>query len=260
MKWTVNKIKNLKGGSKWTMLTAYDSITAMWVDDNNIPAILVGDSLAMTALGYENTLPVKMNEMLHHTSAVSRVVKNSMIISDMPFMSYQSSIESGLENAGRFIKESNADAVKIEGGIIRANLIESLVSNGIPVLGHIGLTPQSIKQLGGYKMQGKNKIEYNNILNDAISVEKAGAFAIVLECIPSELAKKITNTLSIPTIGIGAGLQCDAQVLVISDLLGLTNKPIPNFAKSYLNLYPLISNAIKQFKEDVKNDLFPQKK
>ena len=190
MKWTADKIKNLKGSSKWTMLTAYDSITAKWLD-NNIPAILVGDSLAMTALGYENTLPVKMNEMLHHTSAVSRVVENSMIISDMPFMSYQSSISSGLKNAGRFIKESNADAVKIEGGIIRADLIQSLVSNGIPVLGHIGLTPQSIKQLGGYKMQGKNKIEYNNILNDAISVEKAGAFAIVLECIPDELAKKL---------------------------------------------------------------------
>ncbi len=260
MKWTAEKIKNLKGSDKWAMLTAYDAITAEWVDENKIPAILVGDSLAMTTLGYDNTLPVKMSEMLHHTSAVSRVVKNSLIISDMPFMSYQSSISHGLENAGKFIKDSAADAVKIEGGIIRFNLIESLVTNGIPVLSHIGLTPQSIKQLGGYKIQGNNDKEYQKILDDAVAVEQAGSFAVVLECVPEELAKKITNTLSIPTIGIGAGVHCDAQILVISDLLGLTSKSIPSFAKSYVNLYSTISESIQEFKKDVKNNVFPADK
>mgnify|MGYP001422384216 CR=1 FL=1 len=257
MKWTAEKIKNLKGLEKWSMVTAYDAISASWAESASISSILVGDSLGMTALGYENTLPVTMEEMLHHSAAVSRVVKNALIIADMPFMSYQASVEQGIENAGRFIKDSNTDAVKVEGGIFRVNLIHSLVQNGIPVLGHIGLTPQSIKEIGGYKVQGKNPSEYQSIIDDAKAVEEAGAFAVVLECIPSELSLKITDSLSIPTVGIGAGSFCDAQVLVISDLLGLSNKVCPKFVKKYINLFPSIQNAIQQFKIDVESGRFP---
>ena len=257
MKWTPDKIKSLKNKDKWIALTAYDSITAKWSDDEAVPLILVGDSLGMTALGYDSTLPVTMDDMLHHTKAVTRSVDKALVVADMPFMSYQSSVEDGIRNAGLFIKDGNADAVKIEGGIFRSQLIESLVNNGIPVLGHIGLTPQSIKQIGGYKVQGKTDLDHQKIINDALAVEKSGAFAVVLECIPKKLSKKISDIISIPTIGIGAGPDCDAQIIVISDLLGFTNKSLPKFAKHYADICSLSRKAIQRFKNDVLNNDFP---
>jgi 3-methyl-2-oxobutanoate hydroxymethyltransferase len=257
MKWTAAKLKALKGDRKITMLTAYDALTASLVDGAQIPAVLVGDSLGMTVLGYETTLPVSMEEMLHHTAAVSRGVEQALVIADMPFMSYQPSIELGLENAGRFIKEAGADAVKIEGGAMRAGLIEALVANGIPVLGHIGLTPQSIKEMGGYKVQGKTSEQARRLMDDAMAVEQAGAFALVLECVPAELGKMISDALSIPTIGIGAGAGCDGQVLVFTDLLGISGKPVPRFVKKYADLNPLITEALAAYKTEVESGVFP---
>ncbi|VGO14525.1 3-methyl-2-oxobutanoate hydroxymethyltransferase [Pontiella desulfatans] len=257
MKWTAAKIKALKGEQRIAMLTAYDALTASLVEDAGIPAILVGDSLGMTVLGYETTLPVGMDEMLHHTAAVSRGVKNALIIADMPFMSYQPSIAMALENAGRFIKEAHADAVKVEGGALRGELIESLVKNGVPVLGHIGLTPQSIKEMGGYKVQGKTSEQARQLMDDAMAVEQAGAFAIVLECVPAELGAMISGALSIPTIGIGAGVGCDGQVLVFTDLLGISGKPAPRFVKRFATLHPLISEALASYKSEVEDGSFP---
>jgi len=257
MKWTAAKIKALKGERKIPVLTAYDALTASLVDGADIPVVLVGDSLGMTVLGYETTLPVSMEEMLHHTTAVSRGVENALVIADMPFMSYQPSIEMGLENAGRFIKEAHADAVKIEGGAVRAELIEALVANGVPVLGHIGLTPQSIKETGGYKVQGKTSEQARQLMDDAMVVEQAGAFAIVLECVPAELGEMISNALSIPTIGIGAGVGCDGQVLVFTDLLGISGRPVPRFVKKYADLNPLIAEALSAYKSEVESGAFP---
>ena len=257
MKWTAAKIKALKGERKIAMLTAYDALTASLVDGADIPVVLVGDSLGMTVLGYETTLPVSMEEMLHHTTAVARGVENALIIADMPFMSYQPSTEMGLENAGRFIKEAHADAVKIEGGAVRTELIEALVVNGIPVLGHIGLTPQSIKETGGYKVQGKTSGQARQLMDDAMAVEQAGAFALVLECVPAELGEMISSALSIPTIGIGAGAGCDGQVLVFTDLLGISGKPVPRFVKKYADLNPLIAEALSAYKAEVESGAFP---
>ena len=257
MSWTIDRLKALKGEEKWAMLTAYDALSAAWIEAAELPAILVGDSLGMTALGYESTLPVSMDEMLHHAAAVARGVEEAMVIADMPFMSYQASIAQGVENAGRFIKEAFVDAVKIEGGVIRAPLIETLVNNGIPVLGHIGLTPQSLKTMGGYRVQGKDDEAARQLMDDAMAVEQAGAFALVLECIPASLAQQITAALSIPTVGIGAGIGCDAQVLVISDLLGLSKKPHPRFVRSFAQLEPQIGEAIRDFKAEVAKGTFP---
>jgi 3-methyl-2-oxobutanoate hydroxymethyltransferase len=257
MKWTAAKIRSLKGTQKIAMLTAYDALTASLVDQVDIPMILVGDSLGMAVLGYDTTLPVSMEQMLHHTAAVSRGTQHAMVIADMPFMSYQPSIELGLMNAGRFIKEAGADAVKIEGGAVRAELIESLVGNGVPVLGHIGLTPQSIKEMGGYKVQGKTSEQARGLMDDAMAVEQAGAFALVLECVPAELGTMISNALSIPAIGIGAGGGCDGQVLVLSDLLGISDKPVPRFVKKYADLNPLIREALAAYKADVEAGAFP---
>jgi 3-methyl-2-oxobutanoate hydroxymethyltransferase len=257
MKWTATKLKALKGVQKIAALTAYDALTASLVDAADIPVVLVGDSLGMTVLGYETTLPVSMGEMLHHTAAVSRGVEHALVIADMPFMSYQPSIEMGLENAGRFIKEAGADAVKIEGGALRADLIEALVSNGIPVLGHIGLTPQSIKETGGYKVQGKTSDQARRLMDDAMAVEQAGAFALVLECVPAELGEMISGALAIPTIGIGAGAGCDGQVLVYTDLLGISDKPVPKFVKKYADLNPLIAEALAAYKTEVESGAFP---
>jgi 3-methyl-2-oxobutanoate hydroxymethyltransferase len=259
MKKTILDIKKMKGGKPWSMLTAYDALSASWIEAVDFPAILVGDSLGMTTLGYNSTLPVTMNEMIHHTSAVTRVVEKSLVIADMPFMSYQDSIENGVFNAGRFIKESNADAVKVEGGVIRSALIKALVKNGIPVLAHIGLTPQSIKELGVYRTHGIDKKERKEILEDAIAVQDAGAFAVVLECIPDALSEEITNTVFIPTIGIGAGPSVDAQILVISDLLGLSSKKPPSFVKPFANLYNEIEETLKKFKESVENRSYHHK-
>ncbi|HSR88596.1 MAG TPA: 3-methyl-2-oxobutanoate hydroxymethyltransferase [Pontiella sp.] len=257
MKWTASKLRALKGVRKIAMLTAYDALTASWVDGAEIPAVLVGDSLANTVLGYETTLPVSMAEMLHHTAAVARGAGKALVIADMPFMSYQPSVAMGLENAGRFIKEANADAVKIEGGAMRAELIEKLVDNGIPVLGHIGLTPQSIKEMGGYKVQGKTSEQARRLMDDAMAVEQAGAFAIVLECMPAELGGAISKALSIPTIGIGAGEGCDGQVLVITDLLGFSDRPVPKFVKKFANLNPLITEALARYRAEVEDGTFP---
>lgn len=257
MKWTTSKIKALKGGKKIAVMTAYDALTGSLVDDAGVPVVLVGDSLGMTVLGYETTLPVSMDEMLHHTAAVSRGVEHALVVADMPFMSYQPSIEMGLENAGRFIKEAGADAVKIEGGALRTGLIEALVGNGIPVLGHIGLTPQSIKEMGGYKVQGKTSEQARQLMDDAMAVEQAGAFALVLECVPAELGEMISSALTIPTIGIGAGAGCDGQVLVFTDLLGISGKTVPKFVKKYADLNPLITEALAAYKAEVESGAFP---
>jgi 3-methyl-2-oxobutanoate hydroxymethyltransferase len=256
MKWTVSKIKALKASQKIAVLTAYDALSARYVDEAGIPVVLVGDSLGMTVLGYETTLPVTMDEMVHHTAAVSRGVKEALIVADMPFMSYQGTLEHALENAGRFIKEGRADAVKIEGGILRADLIAKMVANGIPVLGHIGLLPQSVKETG-FKMQGKTDESARKLIEDALAVEKAGAFAVVLECVPVELAQKITAALKVPTIGIGAGPYCDGQVLVFTDVLGLGHGHIPGFVKKFADLKPQIQDAFSSYKQEVERGGFP---
>jgi 3-methyl-2-oxobutanoate hydroxymethyltransferase len=257
VKWTAPKIRNLKGTGKVASLTAYDFSTARLLDEAGIHLVLVGDSLGMTMLGYENTLPVTMSEMLHHTAAVARGVKNALVVADMPFLSYQVSVEQALLNAGRFVKESGADAVKIEGGASRAPTIRALVENGIPVLGHIGLTPQSIHAMGGYKVQGKSFEDAQRITDAAKSVEEAGVFAMVLEAIPAALAGEITAAVSVPTIGIGAGSNCDGQVLVVHDILGLYGEFKPRFVKRYANLGPEIRKALAQYKKEVEDGSYP---
>jgi 3-methyl-2-oxobutanoate hydroxymethyltransferase len=256
MKWTAAKIRALKGSQKVAMVTAYDALTASWVSRAGLPAVLVGDSLGNTVLGYETTLPVTMEEMLHHTRAVSRGAGDALVIADMPFMSYQVSLEAGLANAGRFLKEAGADAVKVEGGLLRAPLIEALVSNGIPVLGHIGLTPQSVKEMG-YKVQGKSTEQARRLMDDAMAVEQSGAFAIVLECVPPGLGEMISGALTIPTIGIGAGAGCDGQVLVLTDLLGLSDRPVAKFVKKFADLNGPIVDALGAYKAAVESGVYP---
>jgi 3-methyl-2-oxobutanoate hydroxymethyltransferase len=258
MSWTVPKIKALKGQQKITSLTAHDYLTARYVDEAGIPLILVGDSLGMTVLGYETTLPVTMDDMVHHTSAVSRGVSNGLVVADMPFMSYQVSCEQGIQNAGRFIKEAGADAVKIEGGALRVELVERLVGNGIPVLGHIGLTPQSVKELGGFKAQGKTDEAARQLMDDAMALEQAGAFALVLECVPDKLAKTISSALTIPTIGIGAGPHCDGQILVFTDVLGMGLGHVPKFVKAQVDLKSQIQQALLTYKDEVEQGVFPE--
>ncbi len=258
MKWTVAKIKALKGTRKIAVLTAYDALSARYVDEAGIPVVLVGDSLANTVLGYETTLPVTMDEMVHHTAAVSRGVKEALIVADMPFMSYQGTLEHALENAGRFIKEGRADAVKIEGGALRVDLIEKLVANGIPVLGHLGLLPQSVKETG-FKVQGKTDESARKLMDDARALEQAGVFAIVLECVPAELAQKITAALTVPTIGIGAGPHCDGQVLVFTDVLGMGHGHVPGFVKKFADLKPQIQSALAAYKNEVEESAFPER-
>ena len=256
-KWTATRIRAMKGQGKLACLTAYDFSTARLVDEMGIPLILVGDSLAMTMLGYETTLPVTMTAMLHHTTAVARGVKNALVVADMPFMSYQVSTAQALENAGRFIKEAGANAVKIEGGRLRASTIKALIENGIPVLAHIGLTPQSIHTLGGYKVQGKKAEEAQLLVEDAIVLEGAGAFAMVLECLPPALGEVITKTVGMPTIGIGAGPHCDGQILVTHDLLGITGEVSPKFIKRYATLGASMKQAFAEYKSEVEQGHFP---
>ena len=253
---TVPALKTMKGKEKITMLTSYDYPTAQIVDNAGIHTILVGDSVGTVMLGYPNTIPVTIDEMIHHTKAVSRAVKNALVIIDMPFMSYQESIESARRNAGRMIKESGAGAVKLEGGKNMAEVIRAIVDIDIPVVGHIGLTPQSVHRMGGYKVQGKGEQE-RKLIDDATAVEEAGAFMVVMECVPRALAKEITRTLSIPTIGIGAGPDCDGQVLVLQDILGMLGDFRPKFVKNYLNLRDSIDNAVRSFAEEVKSGSFP---
>ena len=244
-------------GSKITMLTAYDYPTAQMVDKAGIETILVGDSLGMVVLGYTSTVPVTMEEMIHHTKAVTRGTTYAFVIGDMPFMSYQTGSDKAVENAGRFIKEGECDAVKLEGGSEVAPVVKAIVTAGVPVCAHIGLTPQTATQLSGFKVQGKDAESARNLINAAKDLEKAGAFMVVMECIPEMLASRITRELSIPTIGIGAGKDCDGQVLVYHDTVGLFERFTPRFVKQYIKLGPMIIDALKEYKNEVEEGLFP---
>jgi len=258
MRVTITEIKEMKQKKeKIPMLTAYDYVTAKMVEEAGVPLILVGDSLGMVMLGYESTIPVTMEEMIHHTKAVARGARKALIIGDMPFMTYHISVTDALHNAARFIQEGGAQAVKLEGGEVVADKVRRLVDCGIPVMGHIGLTPQSIHQLGGFKVRGKAVEEAKKLLNDARILEEAGAFAIVLECIPAPLSKLITQKLAIPTIGIGAGLDCDGQVQVISDILGLYTEFVPKHAKQYARLAGEIKTVVSSYISEVKSLSFP---
>jgi 3-methyl-2-oxobutanoate hydroxymethyltransferase len=261
MRITINQIKEMKQkGEKITMLTAYDYATAKIVDEAGIPLILVGDSLGMVVLGYESTIPVTMEEMLHHTKAVVRGTKKAMVVGDMPFMTYHISVEDALYNAALFIQEGGAQAIKLEGGVTVAEKVRRIVECGIPVMGHIGLTPQSIHQFGGFKLQGKTPEAAARLLEDAQALEEAGAFAIVLETIPAPLARIITKKVSIPTIGIGAGIDCDGQVQVINDILGSFTEFVPKHAKQYVKLSDIIRKAVTQYDSEVKAGKFPTEK
>ncbi len=240
-----------------TMLTAYDYPTALAMDKAGIDSILVGDSLGMVVLGYENTLPVTMEEMLHHCRAVARGAKTALLVGDMPFMSYQVSVEQAVRNAGRFLQEGGMDAVKLEGGRERADAIRAISGAGIPVMGHIGLTPQSIHQLGGFRAQGKTTAAAKRLVEDALLLEEAGCFSIVLESVPARLAELISKRLTIPTIGIGAGSGCDGQVLVTHDLLGLFDRFTPKFVKKYANFHAEMQRAFADYIEDVETRRFP---
>jgi 3-methyl-2-oxobutanoate hydroxymethyltransferase len=246
-----------KQGKKISMLTAYDYPMALLEDRAGIDIILVGDSLAMTVLGYENTLPVTMDEMIHHTKAVVRGAKHPLIIGDMPFMSYNSSEREAILNAGRFMKEAGADAVKLEGGASVKEIVRAIVKGGIPVMGHIGLTPQTISMLGGFKVQGKDAQAAQKIIDDALSLEEAGAFSVLLEAVPAPIAKMVTERLTVPTIGIGAGVYCDGQVLVVHDMLGLFDRFTPKFAKKYVNLSETILKALEAYRDEVLKGEFP---
>ncbi|MEW6668372.1 MAG: 3-methyl-2-oxobutanoate hydroxymethyltransferase [Thermodesulfobacteriota bacterium] len=246
-----------RNGEKITMMTAYDYPTGKLVDDVGIDTILVGDSLAMVMLGYESTVPVTMDEMLHHCRAVARGAKRGFIIGDMPFGSYQVSLEKAVENAGRFLKEAGCDCVKLEGGTEMVPVVKAIVRAGIPVCGHIGLTPQTATMLSGFKVQGKDAESARQLMQSARDIEEAGAFMIVLEAIPDLLASRITRELKIPTIGIGAGKDCDGQVLVYHDLVGLFERFTPKFVKRYVNLSPMIKEALTRYKEEVLAGTFP---
>ena len=250
------KIKRFKGEKIITALTAYDFLTARIVDEAGIDIILVGDSVGTTVQGLSSTIPVKMEEMLYHTRIVHRATKRALLIGDMPFLSYQTSQEDAIRNAGLFLKEG-AEAIKLEGGIKIALLVEKLVSFGIPVMGHIGLTPQSVNVFGGYKFQGKTEKEADQLINDACALEQAGVFSIVLEGMPEEVGKEVTEKTKIPTIGIGAGRFCDGQILVITDILGMDPSFSPKFVKKYLNLYEEIKNVVIQYKNEVEEKRFP---
>jgi 3-methyl-2-oxobutanoate hydroxymethyltransferase len=242
---------------KITMLTAYDYPTAQMVDKAGIDAILVGDSLGMVVLGYTSTVPVTMEEMIHHAKAVTRGTTYALVIGDMPFMSYQTGSDKAIENAGRLIKEGECDAVKLEGGSEAAPVVKAIVTAGVPVCAHIGLTPQTATQLSGFKVQGKDAESARSLINAAKDLEKAGAFMVVMECIPEMLAARITRELKIPTIGIGAGKDCDGQVLVYHDTVGLFERFTPRFVKQYITLGPMILDALKEYKSEVEDGLFP---
>jgi len=244
-------------GKKLTMLTAYDYPTAQIVDQAGIDMILVGDSLGMVVQGLSSTLPVTMDEMLYHTKMVSRAAASSLVVGDMPFLSYQTHEAEAVRNAGRFLKEAGAEAVKLEGGAHQADSIRAIVNAGIPVMAHIGLTPQAIHALGGFRVQGKDDAAREKVLADARAVQDAGAFAVVLEAVPASLSKEIHEMLRIPTIGIGAGVDCDGQVLVLHDLLGLFDRFSPRFVKKYANLKEQALKAIKDYKQDVESGIFP---
>ena len=261
MRININQIKEMKEkGEKITMLTAYDYSTAKIVDEVGIPLILVGDSLGMVVLGYESTIPVTMDEMLHHTKAVVRGTKQAMVIGDMPFMTYHVSVDDALRNAARFIQEAGAQAVKIEGGVTVAEKARRIVECGIPVMGHIGLTPQSVHQFGGHRVQGRTPEAAIKILEDARALEEAGVFSIVLETVPAPLAALITEKVGVPTIGIGAGIGCDGQVQVINDILGSFTDFVPRHAKQYAKLTDIIRKAVTEYFNEVTAGSFPTDK
>ena len=255
---TVLDIQRFKDeGRRFAMLTAYDYLSARILDESGIPILLVGDSLGMVMLGHPTTLPVTMEDMLHHAKAVARGARQALLVGDMPFMSYQASVDDAVRNAGRFVQEGGMHAVKLEGGGAVVEITRRLTEAGIPVMGHLGLTPQSVHQMGGFKVQGKTDAQAARILADAKALEKAGAFSLVLEGMPSKLAAEITHALRIPTIGIGAGPGCDGQVLVFHDMLGLTTGKAPKFVKRYANLAEEISRAVTAYAEDVRTGKFP---
>ena len=255
---TVTAVRAMKArGERVVMLTAYDTPTARLLDAAGVDVILVGDSLAMVALGYETTLPVTLEEMLHHTRAVARGAARALVVGDLPFLSYQVSREEALRSAGRMLKEGNAQAVKLEGGVEVAGTVAALVEAGIPVMGHIGLTPQAVHRMGGYKVQGRTAEAAARLLKDAVALERAGAFSMVLEGLPWQVAGAVTEAVGIPTIGIGAGPRCDGQVLVTNDLLGLFDEFTPKFVKRYANLRETLLQAFGQFREEVRAGAFP---
>lgn len=258
-----NNIKTFiesKGKSKLSVLTAYDYSTAKIIDQSGVNGILVGDSLGMVCLGYKDTLSVTVDDMIHHGKAVVRGVENALVIIDMPFMSYEVSIKDALVNAGRIIKETGAQALKLEGGLDIVDTVRALVKAKIPVMGHLGLTPQSVNVFGGFKVQGKDAKDAQNIIDSALALEEAGAFAIVLECVPSKLAKIITEKLSIPTIGIGGGPDCDGQVLVWQDSVGLFSDFTPKFVKKYAEVGKIMTEAFVTYDKEVKDGSFPEEK
>lgn len=258
MRVTIGQIKEMKQrGEKISMLTAYDYATARILDEAGVPLLLVGDSLGMVVLGYESTISVTMDEMLHHTKAVVRGTKHALVVGDLPFLTYHLSPEQALQNAGRFLQEAGAQAVKLEGGVRMADTVRRVVDSGIPVMGHIGLTPQSINQLGGFKVQGKTAAAALDLIRDAKALEEAGAFAVVLECVPAPLAKVISERLHVPTIGIGAGVHCDGQVQVVSDMLGLFSDFVPKHAKQYAKLVDTIKAAVATYIQEVSSSTFP---
>jgi 3-methyl-2-oxobutanoate hydroxymethyltransferase len=258
MRVSINQIREMKQkGEKITMLTAYDYATARIIDEVGVPLILVGDSLGMVVLGYESTIPVTMDEMLHHTKAVVRGAERALVIGDMPFMTYHVSVSDALRNAARFIQEAGAQAIKLEGGVAVAETVRRIVDCGIPVMGHIGLIPQSINQLGGYKVQGKTPESARKLVEDARALEEAGVFAIILEVVPTPLATLITQKASVPVIGIGAGAGCDGQVQVISDILGLSDNCCFKHAKQYARLADVIRAAVSEYDNEVKDGSFP---
>lgn len=257
-KFTVSDFKAFKlRGEKIAMLTAYDFSMAKLLDDAGVDNLLVGDSLGMTMLGYENTLQVTMEDMLHHTKAVRRGAKNALVVGDMPFLSYHISIEEAVRNAGRFVQEALADAVKLEGGVERVEVVRAVVRAQIPVIGHIGLTPQSVNMFGGFKVQGKSLEQAQKMIDDALALQEAGASAIVLECIPEKLSKLITEKLEIPTIGIGAGKYCDGQVLVIQDMIGMFKSFTPKFVKKFADVGDQIEAATEVFVREINAGTFP---
>ena len=252
-------IKMKEAGEKITVLTAYDAAMAAMLHKAEVDVLLVGDSLGMVILGYDSTVPVTMNEMIHHASAVRRGAPGAFVVGDMPFGSYQSGVRDAIINGTRFLKEAGCDAVKLEGGLEVCETVTALVRAGISVIGHIGLTPQTATQLGGYKVQGRDIASAKKMIEEAKALEKSGAFALVLECIPDELGKIVSEEITIPTIGIGAGVHCDGQVLVTHDLLGMFDKFIPSFVKSYCTLAPAIKEAVQEYNSEVRSSSYPDK-
>lgn len=258
MKNTVVTFKNAKADNiKQSMITAYDYSFAKLFDEAGVNAILVGDSVGMVCLGYEDTLPVTMDDMIHHTAAVARGAKNALVVADMPFMSYQTSVYDAVKNAGRLIKEGRAQCVKLEGGHEVVPQIKAIVDASIPVMAHLGLTPQSVNAFGGFKVQGKSSYAAQKLMDEARAVEAAGAFAVVLECVPAKLAKKVSESITIPTIGIGAGNGCDGQVLVYQDMLGLFSDFTPKFAKKFADVGAIVKEAVGQYISEVGDGSFP---